>query len=349
VNRLITTATLAGCSILALSAATVEQVAGGGRADTPAPALQTKLIEPFAVAFDSRGNWYICEYQGERITRVDPAGKAFPFAGSSKIGRGGDGGPASSATFHDPHGIVIGKDDKMYVADTLNHVIRRIDLKAGSVENFAGMGEAGYGGDGGPASLAQFNGTFALDINATGDRLYIADLNNRRVRMIDLKSRVVSTIAGNGESGIPADGSPAAKSPLVDPRAVAVDSKSNVYILERRSNALRMVDLSGKIRTLIAPDPDHVIPPMNGPKHLCIDGKDRVIIADSENHLIRMYDPVRKGLITIAGTGIKGTKIVADDPLQTELNRPHGVAIGPHGDLYVSDSYNHRILRISGY
>jgi sugar lactone lactonase YvrE len=325
----------------------VEQIAGGGESPAGAPALQVKLIEPFAVAFDSRGNWYICEYKGERIIRVDTHGKTSPFAGTGIVGHSGDGGRASSAAFHDPHGIVIGKDQKLYVADTLNHAIRRIDLKSGSVENLAGTGEAGYNGDGGPGDRAKFNGTFGLDLNQKGDKLYVADLNNRRVRMIDLKSGIVSTIAGTGESGVPADGADAAESPLVDPRAVAVDSKGNVYILERRGNALRVVNTSGKIRTIIGPDT--VKPAMNGPKHLCVDAKDRVIIADSENHLLRMYDPGRKGLITIAGTGAMGTKLVANDPLKTELNRPHGVTPGPNGDLYVADSYNHRILRISGY
>jgi Gluconolactonase len=130
-------------------------------------------------------------------------------------------------------------------------------------------------------------------------------------------------------------------------RAVAVDSKGNVYILERKANALRVVDTAGKIRTLVGTGTVH--PDMNGPKHLCVDAKDRVIIADAENHLIRMYDPARKGLVTIAGTGTKGTKLVADDPLKTELDRPHGVTPAPDGSLYIADSYNHRILRISGY
>lgn len=316
-----------------LTAATVELLAGGGTSAAGAPAKEIQLVEPFAVALDAKGNWYICEYKGQRITRVDRAGNTSPFA--------------ATAMLKDPHGIVIGKDQKMYVADTLNHVIRRIDLKSGAIETIAGTGEPGFAGDGGPATGARFNGTFGIDVNRAGDKLYVADLNNRRVRMIDLKSGAVSTVAGNGESGVPADGSQAAKSPLVDPRAVAVDSNGSVYILERRGNALRVVDTAGKIRTLIAPG--SVSPDMNGPKHLCVDGKDRVIIADAENHLVRMFDASKRTLVTIAGIGKKGTAIAAGDPLRTELNRPHGVTPGPGGSLYVSDSYNHRILRISGY
>ncbi|HUS04846.1 MAG TPA: hypothetical protein VMZ52_01010, partial [Bryobacteraceae bacterium] len=99
-----TGAALVLLATLPLCAATVQQIAGGGEAAAGAPALQVKLVEPFAIAFDSRGNWYICEYKGERITRVDAKGKTFPFAGIGEVGHSGDGGPAASATFHDPHG-----------------------------------------------------------------------------------------------------------------------------------------------------------------------------------------------------------------------------------------------------
>jgi streptogramin lyase len=130
----------------------------------------------------------------------------------------------------------------------------------------------------------------------------------------------------------------------VDPRAVAADSKGNVYILERNGNALRVVDRAGKIRTLIRPG--SIQPDLKGPKHLCVDRRDNVIIADAENHLIRRFD-VRTGITTtIAGTGAKGSKVVEDDPLRTELNRPHGVFVNRAGELYISDSYNHRILKM---
>ena len=95
--------------------------------------------------------------------------------------------------------------------------------------------------------------------------------------------------------------------------------------------------------------PGQSTPDLNGPKHLCVDARDRVIIADAENHLVRLYDPATGQTRTIAGTGKLGTTIVADDPLRTELNRPHGVAMAPGGALIITDSYNHRILRLTGY
>jgi sugar lactone lactonase YvrE len=318
-------------------------------------ALGAKFVEPFAVAFDKQGNWYVCEHKGERIVRIDNAGKASVLAGTGQTGYSGDGGTAAQATMFDPHGIVITASQQMYVADTRNHTVRKIDLKTGFISTVAGTGKAGYSGDGGPATKAELNGTFAIDVDRRGNNLYIADLGNRRVRKIDLKSGIITTIAGDGEKGVPQDGADASASPLADPRAVAADSKGNVYILERGGNALRVVDKKGKIQTLITPanastsDSRTVAPDLNGPKHLCVDRNDNVIIADAENHLVRRYDPKTGKTVTIAGTGQFGKEIVTGDPLKTQVNRPHGVFVHPSGALYISDSYNHRILKLTGW
>ena len=316
-------------------AATIEPVAAG-----------LKLVEPFGVAFDRTGALYICEYKGEKITKLDRAGVASAFAGTGVASYGGDGGPAGKAALRDPHGLLISRET-MYIADTLNHRIRKVDLKSGVISTIAGTGEAGYSGDGGAATKATFNGAFGIALSSSGDRLYIADLNNRRIRMIVLETGIVTSIAGNGTDGVPADGAVAAESPLQDPRAVTVDSKGNVYILERRGNALRVVDRQGKIRTLIKPG--SVTPDMNGPKHLCVDRQDNVIIADAENHLIRKYSPRDGSTVTIAGTGQKGDHVDPGDALKTQLNRPHGVYVDPSGELYITDSYNHRILKMKNW
>src|SRR6478735_514910 len=202
-----------------MQAATIEQVAVG-----------VKLIEPFGVAFDRKGALFICEYKGEKITRLDPTGTASLFAGTGAASYGGDGGPANQAALRDPHGLVIGPGEVMYIADTLNHRIRKVDLKTGAISTIAGTGVAGFSGDGGPATKATFNGVFGIALGP-GGKLYVADLSNRRVRMITLKTGIISTIAGNGTDAVPSDGSLAAESPLQDPRAVAADSQGNVYIL----------------------------------------------------------------------------------------------------------------------
>lgn len=339
----------------AAPSAKIECVAGCGEAPLGGSAKAARLIEPFGVAFDKNGNWYICEYKGHRITRVDAKGMITLFAGKAENSAGADMPPAKGISFNEPHGLVISKSQQMYIADMRNHRVVQIDLKKGVATVAAGTGQPGYSGDGGPATKAAFNELYAVDLNRAGDKLYLTDLRNRRIRLLDLQTGIVTTIAGNGQSGIPTDGADAASSPLVDPRATAVDSKGNLYILERRGNALRVVNRAGKIRTLIGPA-NSSNPPrsangiereLNGPKHLCVDSQDNVIIADSENHLIRRYDPKTGMTTNLAGSGEKGDRLITDDPLKTQLNRPHGVFVHPSGSLYISDSDNHRVLKLT--
>ena len=144
--------------------------------------------------------------------------------------------------------------------------------------------------------------------------MYVADIRNRRVRAIDMKTGVVSTFAGNGDKGVPKDGEPAKDQPLVDPRAVAADAKGNVYILERSGHALRVVTPDGKIRTVagtgqkgIGGDGGPALKAaLNGPKFVAIDRDGSVLIADTENHQIRRYVPGKETMELVAGTGKTG-------------------------------------------
>jgi NHL repeat len=164
-------------------------------------------------------------------------------------------------------------------------------------------------------------------------------------------------VAGNGERGIPNDGAPALTSPLVDPRAVTVDRQGNVYVLERSGNALRVVIRGGPIQTLVGTGEKGASgdggnarqATLNGPKHLCVDRDGGIIIADTENHVIRKFTPADGKIIRIAGSGKRGTGGTRDlggSALELELNQPHGVYVHANGDLYISDSTNHRILKI---
>ena len=318
--------------------ATLRLFAGGGSKVTGF-ATDCRLADPFATGFDAHGNTYISEMTNNRVLKVDSRGQLTVFAGTTKKGGAGDGGPAVDAEFNGPHHLIVAKNGDVFVADTWNRKIRRIDPQTGIVTTFAGTGAQGYKGDGGPAKDAEFSGIYSLSFDAAQENLYLADLENRRVRAIEMKSGKVRLIAGNGAKGIPVDGSEAATSPLFDPRAVAVAKSGDVYILERGGNALRVVDTKGKIRTVLPP----VV--LKGPKHLWMDHDDSVLIADSDNDVIRRYLPNEKRAVLVAGTGKRGGALNAD-ALKTELRQPHGVNVDGQGRVYICDSMNGRVLRL---
>jgi len=311
------------------------------------------LVEPFGIDFDKAGRAYIVQMGGNRVSVLDENGRLRVLAGTGEKGLAGDDGPALQAQFNGPHHLLVGPDGRLYIADTFNNCVRRIDLKTGIVTRFAGTGEKGYGGDGGPALKALFDGVFNIAFH--GNALYVCDLGNRRVRAVDLKSGKVRTVAGSGAKGVPKDGGDALAEPLVDPRAIGLDAKGNLYIAERSGHALRVVDTAGRIRTVAGtgeaggsgdggPARDARL---NGPKHLFVEASGDVLISDTENHAIRRYSPRDGTIRRVVGTGRQG-KAGLDGPAEDcELDRPHGAQVHPRtGELYVSDSENHRILRI---
>jgi len=323
-------------------------VAGGGTKTTDAPALEFKLTGPFGIDFDQSGASYIIEMTGNRLLRmtggllqqVTPLGLR-----NDAPGRGALNGPHSLALL--PGGDVL-------VSDTWNNRVLRINAKTSAATIIAGTGEKGFNGDGGPANQAKFGNIYCVALDPKSERMYLADLDNRRIRAVDLKTGTVSTIAGNGTKGIPKDGMEAVDAPLVDPRAVAADRNGNVYILERGGNALRVVDRSGRIRTVAGSGQkgatgdggDARNATLSGPKHLCIDRDDNVIIADTDNHAIRKYLRSSGKIVRVAGTGKPGARGIGGPPEEAELNQPHGVCVDPSGSLYIADSLNNRVLRI---
>jgi sugar lactone lactonase YvrE len=351
--------TLSAAAILLLAATNAVRadklvlIAGGGNEADNAPATKAKLLLPFGIDFDKAGNFYLVEMTGGRVLKGDPTGMLTRIGGTDKKGNSGDGGPALDAAFNNMHSLAVTPEGTIYVADTLNHRVRKIDPKTGIITAFAGTGRKGDSKPGGPAIDADLGGIYCVAFNADFSKLYLTDLDNRRIRAVDMKSGVIELVAGNGKKGIPDDGADAKTAPLVDPRAACVDRKGNVYILERGGHALRVVDLSGKIRTVAGTgkpgntgdDGDARKATLNGPKHLCVDRDDNVIIADSANHVIRKYTPKDGKIVRLAGTGKKGDSPAGGDPLSVPFNEPHGVYVHPSGTLYIVDSMNGKVFR----
>jgi sugar lactone lactonase YvrE len=352
-------ASFIGCMLLSqiltfpVQADNIVLVAGGGEGGEGVAAASAKLGSPFGVDTDAEGNLYFVEIDGHRVCKIDARGILTRIAGTGRKGSGGDGGMPLAAEFNALHNLAVAKNGDIYLADTLNHRVRKIDRKTGLITTIAGS-DKGYSGDGGPATQAKFSGIYCATLDPSGQRLLLADLDNRRIRAVDLRTGIVTTIAGNGEKGVPADGATATAAPLVDPRAVTADSVGNVYVLERSGHALRVVDREGKIRTVVGTGQKGASgdggparqATLNGPKHLCIDHDGSVVIADTENHAIRKYLPREEKIIRLAGSGKQGTAGVGGPALDVEMNQPHCVYAHPSGELYIADSSNRRILKV---
>jgi DNA-binding beta-propeller fold protein YncE len=333
-----------GASVL--HAEKIVLVAGGNEARTGIPAFRAKLTEPFGAEFDSAGNLFIVEMvTGNRLLKMDSAGLLHHVAGQTTPGDAGDGGPALSAKFNGPHNLAVLPDGNVLVGDTWNGRVRRVDVNASTVSTLPGFNVS--------ADRARGSGPYCIALDPTGSHLYIADL--RRVHRVEVKTGATQVVAGNGEKGIPVDGAVATDAPLFDPRAAVVDRKGNLYILERGGHALRVVGRDGKIRTVVnasgkkggdGDGGDARAATMNGPKHLCVDLEDNVIIADAENNLIRKYVPPTGKILRVAGTGEKGSAGLDGPPEKCQLHRPHGVTVHRDGTLFITDSYNNRILKI---
>jgi sugar lactone lactonase YvrE len=337
------------CSVLFLSSMRAEKivlVAGGPEDRTDIPATRARLIEPFGVDFDATDNMFIVEMvTGNRLLKVDARGILTHVAGQPSPGDAGDNAPGLTAKFNGPHNLAILPSGDILIADTWNGRVRRFEAKTATVSSIRGFNVS--------ADRARAAGPYSIALDFTGDQLYVADL--RRVHAIDLKTGTARVVAGNGEKGIPIDGAVAIEAPLVDPRAAVVDRKGNLYILERNGHALRVVGRDGKIRTVVnasgkkgsdGDGGDALAATLNGPKHLCVDRDDNVIIADAENNLIRKYVPSTGKILRVAGTGKKGAAGLDGPPEQCELHRPHGVTVHRDGTLFITDSYNNRILKI---
>jgi len=328
-------------------------VAGGGsntNTALPLKATEAQLNAPFGVDFDAAGNLYLVELTGLRVRKLDRSGMLTVIAGTG--GKGDANGPALKAQFNGIHNLAV-SGLEIFLADTWNNRVRLLNLSSGDVRTVIGTGEQGFAGDGGPAASAKFGGIYC--VSRGGDRqLYLADLDNRRIRAVNPKTGIVRTVAGNGQKGVPEDGVKAVEAPLVDPRAVIADAKGRVYILEREGHALRVVDTDGKIKTIVGTGRkgnsgdggEARQATLNGPKHLCFDREGNVIFADTENHVIRKYQIRDHKIVRVAGSGKKGNSGVGGPPLEVELNQPHGVYVHPNGTLYIADSSNNRVLRI---
>jgi sugar lactone lactonase YvrE len=328
-----------------------------GYAGDGGPAARAQLNGPFDVGFDTSGNLYFSDTFNHCIRRVDAGTSVITtLAGYGEPGYSGDGGPATAARFNEPYGIVVDKSGNVYVADRHNHCVRRIEAASGIVTTFAGNGSAGFGGDDGPAARAAMSEPNGLALDPEQSRLFIADVADHRVRVVDLASGTIWTFAGTGEAEHSGDGGPAAKAGIYGARAVKVAADGTVYVLERQGSALRAVHpRSGVITTLAGTgvrsytgdNGPALAATFDAPKELTIDRDGDLLIVDTENHAIRKIEIRSKIVVTVVGSGRQGGDGDGGPATTASLDRPHGAAVAPDGSIYIGDTNNHRVRKVA--
>jgi DNA-binding beta-propeller fold protein YncE len=294
---------------------------------------------------------------GLSVTNTVPAarqaaGLIETIAGGGSVG---DGLPAVRARLSLPGGLVVTEDGTILVVDFGNHRIRRIDPKTRLISTIAGTGEAGFSGDGGPASLA----TLARPENATLDaqgNLVIVDEYNHRIRRVDRRTGIISTIAGSGRKGFGGDGGSALDAAFDQPEGIAADTAGNLYIGDTQNNRIRRIDAATGVITTVAGSGEFGISPDGTPRlqvrfqrvaRLAVDRRGHIYIADSPAHKILVIDADTGRLRTFAGTGEEGFAGDGGPALAARLAYPEGVAIDARGDVYFCDIASHRVRRVS--
>jgi len=216
----------------------------------PGQASTVEMNAPTALAIDGDGNLFVGGGNGTRrmIIRVDPSsGEVTTIAGTGERGFSGDGGPATEATMTWVRDIAVDDDGTIYFTDVYNQRVRMVDT-SGIITTIAGTGRAGFSGDGGPATEARLNNPSGIAVDPNG-RIYLADPGNHRVRRIN-RHGIITTVAGNGESGYAGDRGPAKKAALGKPLRVVLDTDDNLYIASYDCSCVRMVGPDGIISTI---------------------------------------------------------------------------------------------------
>lgn len=223
------------------TAGIITTVAGNGDATSDGDggaATAAGLNYPCAVDIDAAGNMYIAEQFGNKIRKVDTAGIITTFAGTGAAGPTGDNGLATKAKLNQPNGVYADKAGNIYIADTGNNKIRKVDATTGIITTVVGAG-VGFAGDGGQATLAKLSAPTGLVIDDAGN-MFIADKNNNRIRKVDV-SGIISTVAGNGTAAYGGDGAPAIDAQLNKPNAVLLDAVGNLLVADAYNHRVRKI------------------------------------------------------------------------------------------------------------
>jgi sugar lactone lactonase YvrE len=275
--------------------------------------------------------------------------------GTGEPGMVADGESAETAKLNNPFGVVIGPDRDLYWADFAGNRVLKLDLRSRRVSVIAGTGEKGHAGDGGPAKQAILSAPHEVRFDRAGN-MFIAERDSHVVRHVNMKSGTISTIAGTGARGFSGDGGPATLAQLAQPHSIALDSHDNLYICDILNNRIRLRDPdTGLISTFAgtgeaAATPDQA--PLSGtallaPRSIDISPDDLLYLVLREGNEVFVIDPAKRVMKRLAGTGKTGYGGDGKLAIDAQFRGPKGVSYSRTGDLYIADTENHVIRRVS--
>ena len=361
-----------------ISGGTVTTVAGTGTAGyngDGGPAAQAQLDTPMGLAIDSAGNLFVADSENHRIRKIAANGTISTVAGNGSFGYGGDNGPATAAELNQPEGVTVDAAGNIYIADTVNDRVREVGSD-GNIATVAGTGvSAVYGsiwdetgvstttGDNGPATSAAVVLPTDVAVDSSGN-LYIADYGNARIRVV--AKTIINTIAGL-TNGIPlTDGQAAIATRLTGPTGLATDPNGNVYFAEGSiatgsglgngdfrvwkitiSSGILNVVAGNGIASYSGDGGAAAVAQLNGPASIAVDASGNLYFADSLNHRVRRITAAGR-IDTVAGNGTPGFSGDGGPATSAQLNSPLGVAVDNSGNIYVADTDNNRIRKVSG-
>jgi sugar lactone lactonase YvrE len=326
----------------------IQEVESGAKPVSPASVAEGVEGDPFAES--STVNLHAVTQQTDLSGTV-----RYLVTGTAPEKRfSGDGGPAEQALLNFPTAVVVDRAGHLYIADTLNHRVRRVDATTGVITTVAGLGQPRCFGDGRLAVQAGLNEPAALAVSDESV-LYIADQSNNRVRAVDLTTGVIRTVAGTGTAAYNGDGVAATETGLAGPSGLALASDGTLFIADSFNGRIRAVDpVTGLMRTVVGDGseyryqgPDEAPScSLSRPSGIALDEEGNLYITDSDNHLVRRWDRITGRIERIAGVGVAAYGGDGGAALEARLSYPFGIVMDRAGHLFVADTFNHRIREI---
>ena len=359
-------------------------IAGCGKAGFEGDGGDAKsalLNEPKGITIDNKGNLYIADSENCRVRFVNSKGVISAIAGSASdendekkedfgfkfqvelgevprkagldAGSIGDESAATLATLRFLSALARDKEGNIYIADTFNHRVRKVDIKSGIITTIAGNGKDGFSGDDGPAVEASLSVPSGILLDQESN-IYISDLRNNRIRKIDKATGIIKTVAGNGEIGFEGDDGPAIEATMSNPSSIAMNKEGNIYIADTFNDRIRLLDVKTGIITTAAGENDRYKMGqddtsekyLSRPYSIALDSSENIYVTDSDNHLVRKIDSKTGDITNIAGNGKIGFAPDDSPANEASLNYPSGIAIDSKDNIYIADTFNHMIRKI---